>query len=259
MLFLGLIKPYTVQGFLCTSLAYNFPISPEVRVSDIFFRTIAGFFGGVFGSLILMLGVLASGTIGSSYLAQVDEGTVHPLFVFLTLAVSYLALLVSSLSSLTFFYYCDRERYSFLLSTLTQVFALITLIFVVSTPLSLLIALKNFESLSIISMILIGLGAIFSLIAMESVASHRHMLLVLYSCAVALFNFFLFMLIFYYSMGTTTYLLLLAFPFCWASFGFWQVAFEMIYQWLYQLYGSDFLAATTRVGSDYIKEARMKK
>ena len=67
------------------------------------------------------------------------------------------------------------------------------------------------------------------------------------------------MLIFYYSMGTTTYLLLLAFPFCWASFGFWQVAFEMIYQWLYQLYGSDFLAATTRIGSDYVKEARMKK
>lgn len=240
-------------------MAYNFPISPEVRVSDIFFRTLAGFFGGVFGSLILLLGVLISGSLGSSYLAQVDEGTVHPLFVFLTLAVSYLALLVSSLSSLTFFYYCDRERYGFLLSTLTHVFALITLIFVVSTPLSIFIALKSFESLSIISMILIGVGTIFSVVAMESVANHRHMLLILYSSSVSLFNFFLFMLIFYYSMGTTTYLLLLAFPFCWSTFGFWQVSFEMIYQWVYSLYGSDFLNSTTRVGSDYIKEQRVRK
>lgn len=240
-------------------MAYNFPISPDVRVSDIFFRTFAGFFGGGFGSLVLLIGVLLSGAIGSSSLAQTTEGAVHPLFVFLTLAITYVALLVSSLSSLTFFYYCDRERYAFLLSSLTHTFALLTLIFVVSTPLSILIALKNFEALSIISIILIGLGTIVSVLSIEIVASHKHLLLTLYSIAVSLFTFFLWMLIFYYALGTTTYLLLLAFPFCWASFGFWQVAFEMIYQWVYQLYGSDFLNATTRLGSDYLKEQRMRK
>jgi len=239
-------------------VAYNFPFQPETRVSDIFFRTIAGFFGGGFGSLVLLIGVLLSGTFASSYLAAVQEGAVHPLFVFVTLAVIYLSLLVSSLASLTFFYYCDRERYAFLLSTLSHVFAIITLIFVVSTPLSILLSLSSFESLSIVAMVLIALGAIFSVVAMEVVANHKHLLLTLYSSAVALFTFLLFMLIFYFSLGTTSYLLVLALPFCWASFGFWQVSFEMIYQWLYQIYGVDFLNSSTRVGSDYIKAQRMK-
>jgi hypothetical protein len=240
-------------------VAYNFPFQPETRVSDIFFRTIAGFFGGGFGSLVLLIGVLISGTFASSYLAAVEQGTVHPLFVFVTLAVIYLALLVSALASLTFFYYCDRERYSYLLSTLTHVFAIITLLFVVSTPLSILLSLSSFDSLSVIAMILVALGAVFSVIAMEVVANHKHLLLTLYSSAVALFTFLLFMLIFYFSLGsTTTYLMPLALPFCWASFGFWQVSFEMIYQWLYQIYGMDFLNASTKVGSDYIKAQRAK-
>lgn len=239
-------------------MAYNFPISPDTRVSDIFFRTIAGFFGGGFGSLVLLIGVLLSGSFASSYLAAVEQGVVHPLFVFVTLAVIYLSLLVSSLASLTFFYYCDRERYVFLLSTLTHVFAIVTLLFVVSTPMSILLSLSSFESLSIIAMVLIALGAVFSVVAMEVVANHRHLLLTLYSSAVALFTFLLFMLIFYFSLGTTSYLLVLALPFCWASFGFWQVAFEMIYQWVYQLYGVDFLNAKTRMGSDYVKAQRMK-
>jgi len=235
-------------------VAYHFPISPETRVSDIFFRTIAGFFGGGFGSLVLL-----SGTFASSYLAAVQEGVVHPLFVFATLAVIYLSLLVSSLASLTFFYYCDRERYAYLLSTLSHVFAIITLLFVVSTPLSIVLSLSSFDSLSLIAMILIALGAVFSVVAMEVVANNRHLLLTLYSSAVALFTFLLFMLIFYFSLGnTTTYLMPLALPFCWASFGFWQVAFEMIYQWVYQLYGVDFLNSTMRFGSDYVKEQRGK-
>lgn len=239
-------------------MAYNFPLQPEVKVSDIFFRTIAGFFGGGFGSLILLIGVLLSGSFAASYFTSVDEGTVHPLFVFITLVVIYISLLVSSLASLTFFYYCDRDRYRFLLSTLTHVFALITLIFVISTPLSLLLSLQNFQSLSIIALILMGIGSIFSVVAMEVVANHKHLLLTLYSSAIALFTFFLIMLILFLSLGTTTYLLPLALPFCWAAFGFWQVSFEMIYQWIYQLYGTDFLNATTRFGSDYIKEQRMK-
>ncbi|MGE3279111.1 MAG: hypothetical protein AB7J40_05010 [Candidatus Altimarinota bacterium] len=219
----------------------------------------AGFFGGGFGSLVLLIGVLLSGTFASSYLAAVQDGVVHPLFVFATLAVIYLSLLVSSLASLTFFYYCDRERYTYLLSTLSHVFAIITLLFVVSTPLSLLLSLSSFDSLSIIAMVLIALGAIFSVVAMEVVANHKHLLLTLYSSAVALFTFLLFMLIFYFSMGTTTYLLVLALPFCWASFGFWQVSFEMTYQWIYQLYGVDFLNASMRFGSDYVKEQRRGK
>ncbi len=240
-------------------MAYNFPLQPDVKVSDIFFRTLSGFFGGAFGSLVLLIGVILSQTLSGSALLQPGDGGVNPLFVFLTMAVSYLALLISALASLTFFYYCDRDRYSFLLSTLSHVFALITVIFLISTPLSILIALKDSQSLSIITLILIGLGTIFSVLTMEIVANHKHLLLTLYSSAASLFTFFLFMLIFYFSLGTTTFFLVLAFPFCWASFGFWQVSFEMIYQWIYQLYGSDFLNSTTRVGSDYIKEARMRK
>lgn len=240
-------------------MAYNFPIEPQTRVADIFFRTIAGLFGGGFGSLVLLIGVLLSGTFASSYLTVLEGGGIHPVFTFTFIAIVYLALLVSALSSLTFFYYCDRARYTFLFSSLSHVFALVTLIFVVSTPLSLLLAVSDFDSLSIVALILMGLSTIFSLLAMEVVANHKHLLLTLYSSTIALFSFFLLMLILFFALDTTTFLLPLALPLCWASFGFWQVAFEMIYQWIYQLYGTDFLNAKTRLGSDYIKAQRQKR
>lgn len=240
-------------------MAYNFPISPQTRVSDVFFRTISGIFGGGFGTLVLLIGVLISGTFDSSLFLQVGEGALHPLFTFIAIVIIYISLLISALASVTFFYYCDRERYQYLLSTLSHVFSLITLIFVISTPLSLLLSLRSLESMSLVALILVSLVSIFSIITMEAVANHKHMLLTLYSSAIALFMFFISMLIMYFALGTTSYLIVLALPFVWGSFGFWQVAFEMIYQWLYQVYGIDFLNSTRRVGSDYIKEQRMKK
>jgi len=242
----------------------NFPSSPEVKVSDIFFRTIAGLFGGGFGSLVLLVGVLLSGTFASSYLS-VSEGTVHPFIVFLALVMSYISILISSLASLTFFYYTDRERYPFLLSTLSHAFWLITVIFVISTPLSLLLTLQNFDSISVIALILMGVSTIFSVVAMEIVANSKHLLLSLYSSTVGLFGFFVLMFIIYFAFGaitsieTTSFIFIIALPLCWASFGFWQGAFEMTYQWLYELYGNDFLNSETRFGSDYVKEQRMKK
>jgi len=102
------------------------------------------------------------------------------------------------------------------------------------------------------------LSTVVSILAMEVVANHKHLLLTLYSNIIGLFTFFLLMLILFFALQTTTFLLPLALPVCWASMGFWQMAFEMIYQWLYQLYGTDFLNATTRLGSDYVKASRKK-
>jgi hypothetical protein len=240
-------------------VSYNFPNEPETRVSDIFFRTIAGLFGGGFGSLVLLIGVLLSGSFASSYLTAIEGGGVHPVFTFAFIAIVYLSLLVSALASVTFFYYCDRDRYKFLFSTLSHVFAVSTLIFVVSTPLSLLLAVKDFDSLSLVALVLMGITVVFSIIIMEVVANHKHLLLTLYSTTLSLFTFFILMLGLYIALDTTTFLLPLALPICWASFGFWQVAFEMSYQFVYQSYGTDFLNSSTRLGSDYIKEQRLKR
>lgn len=241
-------------------MAYNFPISPDVKVSDIFFRTLAGLFGGAFGSLVLLIVVVLSGNFaGSSFIGD-DTTGINPLLLFVSMAGIYLAMLISAFSSLTFFYYCDRDRYPFLLSTLTHVFVLITGICLVASVLILLLSAKDFSRIVVIGIITMGICTIFSIITMEVVANHKHLLLTLYSSAMALFWFLLIMLILYFSLGSSpTYLFPLALPLCWASFGFWQMAFEMSYQWIYGLYGNDFLNASTRIGSDYIKEQRMKR
>lgn len=231
-----------------------------MKVSDIFFRTLAGLFGGAFGSLVLLIVVVLSGNFVGSSIIGGDTTAINPLLLFVSMAGIYLAMLISAFSSLTFFYYCDRERYAFLLSTLTHVFVLITAISLVASVLILLLSATDFSRIVVIGIITMGVTTIFSIITMEVVANHKHLLLTLYSSAMALFWFLLIMLILYFALGSSpTYLFPLALPLCWASFGFWQVAFEMSYQWLYGLYGNDFLNASTRIGSDYIKEQRMKK
>lgn len=231
-----------------------------MKVSDIFFRTLAGLFGGAFGSLVLLIVVVLSGNFVGSSVTGADTTAINPLLLFVSMAGIYLAMLISAFSSLTFFYYCDRERYPFLLSTLTHVFVLITGISLVSSVLILLLSATDFSRIVVIGIITMGVCTIFSVITMEVVANHKHLLLTLYSSAMALFWFLLIMLILYFAMGSSpTYLFPLALPLCWASFGFWQMAFEMSYQWIYGLYGNDFLNASTRIGSDYIKEQRMRK
>ena len=234
------------------SLKNNFPITPDILVSDIFFRTLAGAFGGVFGSAIVLIGLFLSGTLSGNLLVS-DTGGINPLFTFIAIVIIYLAILVSTLSSLTFFYLTNKQKYPFLFSTLSHSFSIITLIFLAATPITLLISLNNFEYIGIVGMIEVGLATISAVLIQETMAQSRHILLTLYSSTIALFFFLLISLILYFVIKAWAIMVLLAFPICWASFGFWQVSLEMAYQWIYTLYGNDFLNAETRWGSDYVK------
>jgi hypothetical protein len=233
----------------------QYPLGPDVLVSDIFFRTLAGAFGGVFGSAVILVGLFVSSSIADNALVA-ETGSINPLFTFIAIVIIYLAILISALSSQTFFYFTNRDKYQYLLSTLSHSFAVITLIFLAATPLTLLISLESIEMISIVGLIELGIASVFCMIVQESVAQSKHILLTLYSTSIALFFFLLISLILFFAVQTTSFLVLLAFPIAWASLGFWQVSLEMAYQWMYSLYGNDFLNKETRVGSDYIKASR---
>jgi hypothetical protein len=236
-------------------LANNFPISPDIRVSDIFFRTLAGAFGGIFGSAVILVGLFLSSSISATTFIA-DAGEINPLFTFISIVIIYLAILVSTLSSQTFFYFANREKYQFLLSSLSHSFSVITLIFLSAAPLSIIVSATNLEAISVIGLIQLGVATVFCTVIQESMAQSKHIILTMYSSTIALFFFLLLCLLIYFAIQTTSFLVILAFPIAWASIGFWHVASEMIYQWIYGLYGKDFLNAETKVGSDYIKNSK---
>jgi hypothetical protein len=232
-------------------MAYSFPNGPSVRVSDVFFRTAAGLFGGLFGSIVILIGIFLSGTISDFEIVSGVDG-VNPIFIFSTLVVVYLSILISSVATTVLFHFTNREKYRFLFSTLSHVFVLTTLIFLAGMPLAIIVALSSLQNVAMIGVIELGLSAIFGIVLIEVFAQSRHITLALYSSSFALFTFFIISFLLYLVFNrTTSFLVLGIFPLCWACFGFWQSTFEMIYQWVYRLYGTDFLNAATKLGADY--------
>jgi hypothetical protein len=232
-------------------MAYRFPNGSSLGVSDVFFRTLAGLFGGLFGSIVILIGIFLSGTISDFEVVTGVEG-VNPIFIFSTLIVLYLSILVSSIASSVLFNFTNREKYRYLFSTLSHIFILTTLIFLAGMPLAIIVSLSSLQNLALIGVIELGLAAIFGVIVMEVFAQSKHITLSLYASTLALFTFFIVSFILYLVFNkTTSFLVLGVFPLCWACFGFWQSACEMMYQWFYRLYGTDFINAETKLGADY--------
>jgi len=232
---------------------YNYPESPKIGLSALIFRTLAGVVGGGFGSIVILIGILLSGSIIPT-VAETGELTVEPVFAFLIIALSFISILIADLVTVTFLTYLNRAKYQRLFSSLVQIFTINVVLAIFIFPVYLIIAAQNLSNVAFI----IGLQVILSIqasyITMETLARSKHLILTLYASIIAIVTTMILGVVVGIGVQINSTLAFLVIPATWGLFAFWHTAGEMIYQWIYGVYGEDFLSNETSFGEDYGKQ-----
>ena len=216
----------------------------------------AGFVGGVAGTLVLLVIFLLASSIlqpvlGSAVATETASGEASPLFMVVLMAMLFSTSLVSSLLGTLLLAYTERDRYTRIPTMLFQVFIVNIAIFAFVLPIYLTTSTARLELTAFAAALQIILSASASALVLELLHDYRYSLLAVYTTVLGILvstgiNFFL-----YYISGNATIVLFAALPIIWSFIGLSQAVLSMIYFWIYQTWGSDFLASTTSFGRDY--------
>jgi hypothetical protein len=232
---------------------YNYPENPKMSLSQLIFRTLAGIIGGGFGSIVILIGILFSSSFVDPALGDAGDISVQPVFIFLIIALSFLAVLCADLITVTFLTYLNRAKYKRLFSTLVQIFTTNVVLAIFTFPLYLIAAAQSIESVVFI----IGLQVILSIqgsyLIMETLANSKHLILTLYASIIAIVTTVILGVVLGIGVQVSSTLAFLVTPITWGLFAFWNASGEMTYQWVYGVYGEDFLNNQTNYGEDYNK------
>ncbi len=219
-------------------------------------KTFAGMFGGAGGSMVLLLIFLSSSSIlnpvlGATVEAEASQGEVSALFMAILMGMIFATSVVSSMLSAFLLCYTERDRYTRIATAMSQIFIMNIAIFICVLPVYLTTSTARLELTAFAAVLQVILSATASALILELVHDRRYALLAVYNTILAILiasgvNFFL-----YFIFKSATILLFVAVPIIWTSIGFIGAAFTMIYFWIFQTWGSDFLAYSKSFGSDY--------
>lgn len=216
-------------------------------------RTFGGLGGGIVGTgLILIIAFLASGILSTAMGVGSEDGVVHPLFVFVFLAMMFVGSCAANVLGPLFTGLVDREKYTHLASSLYQIFIANVVILVAVAPVYMVVASLKTELIGGVAALQVVASAFASAMIFEIVASYRYALLGVYATAFAVLVssgvYFLFYGV--SSSGTPIILLFVALPVMWTSIALFGGLLEWIYAWFYKMYGVDFLSSVMKYGAD---------
>ncbi len=219
-------------------------------------KTFAGLAGGIAGTAVLLLIFLSTSSIlqpilGQAVAVEAAAGETSPLFMVVLMAMVFATSIVSSMLATLLLSYTERDRYTRIATTMSQVFIINIVIFAFVLPIYLTTSTARIELTAFAAFMQVILSATASAMILELIHDHRYALMAVYTTILAILvavgvNFFI-----YYTTGTATIMLFAALPIIWGCVGFSQAALGMVYYWIYETWGSDFLASTASFGADY--------
>lgn len=236
---------------------------PSPSFLTLVLKTFAGLGGGVAGMLILLLIFLGASTILQPAfnpeligLSGMGEGGKSPLFIFVFMAMIFVTSLGANLLGSLFFTFVEHERYSRTATILYQIFFINLVAFVIMAPIYLLLDARGLmEMTGFLAGFHVLLSALASVMILEIIGNLRYAVVGVYGVIFALLAAVgLIMVIFEFSGRNPTFVLFASLPIIWTALGFVTVIVEMLYRWIWTLYGTDFLMSKTEFGVDYGEE-----
>jgi hypothetical protein len=214
-------------------------------------RLLGGIGGGLIGTVIIVMISLLGAGILQSALGNTADGGIHPLFVFVFLAMIFLSSTASNLLAPLFIGLGDRERYPRLATTLTQIFAANLVILITIAPVYVVVSSLNIQLLATVALIQIVVSAFASALMMEVLADYRYALLSVYSTALSvLISSGVYFLFYSFSADQPLFLFFTALPVMWICISLFGGLINLLYGAVYKLYGVDFLSTVTVYSRD---------
>lgn len=230
---------------------------PNPSFLTLVLKTLAGLGGGIAGMLILLVIFLSASTVLQSAFNPGGlgaEGTdKNPLFIFVFMAMIFLTSLGANLIGSLFFTFVDHEKYTRASTALYQIFFINLVIFIIMAPVYILLDAQGIlDTIGILSAFQVLLSALASVMVLEVIGNLRYALIGIYGVVFAMLGATGIMMVVYeMSFRNPTVVLFAALPVMWTLLGFVTVIIEMLYRWIYTIYGTDFLMSRTSFGQDY--------
>ncbi len=203
---------------------------------DVVFRSLVAFLGGLAGSGILLIYWLLSNQL---FLLFGGEGS-GGLIVFILLIIStYVGSVLASLLVFSLLHLVDREKYTRITSTLTQVFILVTVVSVAFVPLY--IVLYGQQMLTLAGVAHIITVTVLAYITGEITVRNTYTLLGIIAASLALISVLTIVAFAAKIIGQVSWFILLLFPLLWMLMVGFHAVLEMMYSWFYVTYGTDYI------------------
>lgn len=217
-------------------------------------RTLAGLGAGLVGSGVIFAVALLGANVLQSALSisgPRTDGALHPLFVFVFMAMMFVGSATSNILGPLFIGLSDREHYKRLSTTLTQIFVANVVILILLAPVYMIGAGLNTALLPSVAALQVIVSAFATALILEIIADYRYALIGVYGTVVAvLVSAAVYFLFYSISVEQPLILLLMALPVMWGSIGLFGGLMNLLYAWIYKLYGVDFLSGVTVYGED---------
>lgn len=217
-------------------------------------RALAGLGAGLVGSGVIFAVALLGANVLQSALAVSGartDGALHPLFVFVFMAMMFVGSATSNILGPLFIGLSDREHYKRLSTTLTQIFVANVVILILLAPVYMVGAGLNTALLPSVAALQVIVSAFATALILEIIADYRYALIGVYGTVVAvLVSAAVYFLFYSISVEQPLILLLMALPVMWGSIGLFGGLMNLLYAWIYKVYGVDFLSGATVYGED---------
>lgn len=237
---------------------------PSPSFLTLVLKTFAGLGGGICSMLILLLIFLGTSTILGPALHPESFGisgeggdvTKNQLFIFVFMAMIFLTSLGANLLGSLFFSFVEHEKYSRTSTAMYQIFFVNLVIFMILAPIYILLDSQGrMDMTGFLAGFHVLLSALASMMILEIIGNLRYALVGVYGVVFALmFSTGFTIAVYELFQRNPTIVLFAALPVMWTSVGFITVIVEMLYRWIWTLYGTDFLMSKTDFGKDYGEE-----
>jgi hypothetical protein len=228
----------------------------NISFSLLFFKSLSGLGVGIIGMIILLIFVLFG--LGTATTGAVSG----PFLVFSSLVMGFITAMVTSSLGVFIFGMLDRERYPDLRLVVKHVILLNVIIFIFLLPIyffTIIGADSGLKSLFLIAALQLLISAQASIFVLEFSAnsSTRENLITIYGTVFGILSAILATLLIYsifqnfstpeeLAVGGSggkgpTAALFAILPLTWFCFGFFISTVEMVYRWVYETWGVDFL------------------
>jgi len=226
--------------------------APRMTFLALITRTISALAGGIAGTLVLLIIYIVSGTTVAPVLMPQSEVTeVSPLFIFVLMAMIFASTLISNLVAPLLISFTQRDKYKRITTTLFQVFIINVVIFLILTPLYFFSSQISYQFTSYAAGLEIAFGVLASALILEIISNYKYALLGVYSVIFAIVAGLALNILVYQFTGNATILLFIALPVLWGAVGFTYGIFIMLYHWIVETWGTDYLATTQEYSKDY--------
>lgn len=224
------------------------PKAPSIP--GLVFRSLAGLVAGVAGTVFLLIFLFGG-------LATTSGSAVSPFFVFLAVVMGFITSLVTNNLGAFLFSLLDREKYPNIRPVLKQIFTLNLFIFLFLLPVYLVGSAGGVKIVLAVVILQLILSAQASIFALELSSTSERNLLSTYGITFGMLvsiiiNILAFAIVDNLTVtqdatSTTldssgaTLVVFMLLPLTWFCFGFFTAFAEMLYRWIYTVWGKDIL------------------